>query len=188
MVIQRWDPFGEMTSLRSVMDRLFEDAFVRTPFAGSSGQQGGAMAMPLDIYEEGDNFEIKASLPGVKPEDVNVTVQGNTLSIEGELRDDSQGKGTTHHREHRYGRFYRSVTLPTQVNSEQAQASFEQGVLKLTLPKVETARSRQIPVRGGQSASIETTASKTPELSKPSGNGETTTKANGSKAGAATKA
>src|SRR2546430_2583803 len=82
MVMQRWDPFGEMMSLRSVMDRLFDDALVRAPFSGTGGQPGGAMAMPLDVYEQGDTFEVKASLPGVKPDDVNVTVQGNTLTIE----------------------------------------------------------------------------------------------------------
>jgi HSP20 family protein len=165
MVMQRWDPFGDMMSLRSVMDRLFEDAWVRTPSAG--GQGGGSVWMPLDIYEQGDNFQVKASLPGVKPEDVNITVQTNTLTIEGELKDEAAGHGTAHHREHRYGRFYRTVTLPTQVNADSAEAHFEHGVLTLTLPKVEAARSRQIKVQAGQSTPIEASATQTPELAQP---------------------
>ncbi|MHB8575406.1 MAG: Hsp20/alpha crystallin family protein [Dehalococcoidia bacterium] len=172
MAIQRWDPFGEVLSLRGAMDRLFEDAWIRAPGAG--GQQGNSLQMPLDVYEQGDKFQVMASLPGVKPEDVKVTVQGNTLTIEGELRDESEGRGTAHHREHRHGHFFRSVTLPTQLNAEGAKADFEHGVLTLNLPKVETARSRQIPV-GGQKPSIEAQAGQKPELAQITGKSTTAT-------------
>jgi HSP20 family protein len=156
MTMQRWDPFNEMTSLRSVIDRLFDDAFVRAPAA--QGQQGG-MWMPLDIYEKGDSIVVRASLPGIKPEDINITVQGNTVSIEGELKDEGQQHGTRRHQEHRYGRFFRSVTLPTRVDADKAQANFENGMLTLSMPKEEGARTRQIPVQAGASrGAIETSA------------------------------
>jgi HSP20 family protein len=181
MAIQRWDPFGEMLSLRSAMDRLFEDAWVRP--SAATGQQGGSMAMPLDLYEKDDNLVIRASLPGVKPEDVNITVQGNTLTIEGEMRMDEQHKGNVRHQEHRYGRFFRSVTLPARVDADKADASFEHGVVTLTLPKEAAARTRQIPLRS-QPAAMEAQGA-------PAGNGaEAKSKAagatNGTKATAAT--
>src|SRR5579871_4136906 len=78
MVMRRWDPFGEMVTLRSAMDRLFEDAWIERPGASRTGS---GMQMPLDVVEQGDNFTVKASLPGVKPEDVNITVLGDTLTI-----------------------------------------------------------------------------------------------------------
>jgi HSP20 family protein len=156
MTMQRWDPFGERWTLRNAMDRLLEDAWVR-PSWGDQGQHSG-MSMPIDVMEHDDNLIVKASLPGVKPEDITITVQGNQLTIQGEMRGDTEQKGTTHHQEHRYGRFVRSMTLPERVNSEKAEASFENGLLTLTLPKEEAARTRQIPVRGGAGKPIESTA------------------------------
>jgi len=176
MTMQRWDPFSEMQSLRTVMDRLFEDAWVRPSWSGGHTQQGGTMPMPIDVLEQNDNLIVKASLPGVKPDDINITVQGNQLTIQGETRSDTttEQQGTVHHREHHYGRFVRSMTLPSRVNSEKAQASFENGMLTLTLPKEEAARTRQIPVSGGKSQPIE--ASSKPAIesgSHTSGNGST---------------
>ncbi len=154
MTMQRWDPFSEMQSLRTAMDRLFEDAWVR-PGRGGWGQHGEGMPMPIDVLEQDDNLVVKASMPGVKPEDINITVQGNQLTIQGETRSDTEQKGTVHHQEHRYGRYVRSMTLPSRVNSEKAEATFENGMLTLTLPKEEAARTRQIPVRGGKGQPIE---------------------------------
>jgi HSP20 family protein len=179
-----------MQSLRQAMDRLFEDAWVRPNWGGSRGQQSGTMPMPIDVIEQNDNLIVKASLPGVKPEDINIAVQGNQLTIEGESRSEhgqaqgqtqeqgqTQGqgqRGMVHHQEHYYGRFVRSLTLPNRVNSEKAQASFENGMLTLTLPKEEAARTRQIPVTGGKGQPIE--ASSKPAIesgSRSGGNGST---------------
>jgi HSP20 family protein len=172
MTIQRWDPFGEVTSLRSVMDRLFDDAVVR-PSAG--GQQGTTLSMPLDLYEKEDSLVVRASLPGIKPDDINITVQGNTVSIEGELRADHEAHGQPRHQEHRYGRVFRQVTLPSRIDSSRASAEFEHGVLILTLPKEEAARSRQIPIRSGGAVNAESHPAAQPkavEASASSGAGE----------------
>jgi HSP20 family protein len=172
MTMQRWDPFSEMLSLRQAMDRLFEDAWVRPGWAGTRGQ-GGTMPMPIDMIEQNDNLIVKASLPGVKPDDINITVQGNQLTIQGETRSDTtEQQGTVHHQEHHYGRYVRSMTLPARVNAEKAEASFENGMLILTLPKEEAARTRQIPVSAGKGQPIE--ASSRPAIesgSQSSGNG-----------------
>lgn len=150
MALSRWDPFNEMTSLRQAMDRLMEDAFVQP--RGIASAAGGAMAgFEMDVMEKGDAVVVKASLPGVKPEDVHVTVEQNVLTIRGETRAETdQSQGRYHHRERRVGRFARSVLLPTDVDPSQCDADFEHGVLTVTLPKAERSRSRQIPVRGAR--------------------------------------
>ncbi len=185
MTMQRWDPFSEMQSLRQAMDRLFEDAWVRPGWSGNRGQaQGGTMPMPIDVLEQNDNLIVKASLPGVKPDDINITVQGNQLTIQGETRSETgteQQKGTVHHQEHFYGRYMRSMTLPNRVNADKAQASFENGVLTLTLPKEEAARTRQIPVSGGKGQPIE--ASSRPSIesgSQSGGNGSSSQRSSAS--------
>lgn len=188
MTMQRWDPFGEMLTLRNAMDRLFEDAWVHpSRLTGQGGQQGG-MHVPLDVYEQGDTMIIKASMPGVKPEDVNITCEGNTITIEGESRSEQQDQGQVHHQERRYGRFMRTVTLPTRVNADQANAQFEHGVLTLTLPKEESARAKRIPVGGGQSQTIEAPKASGEQGNQPNGhtaqtgNGATTPEQDKSKA------
>src|SRR5437868_5969621 len=109
MVMQRWDPFGEMASLRGAMDRLFEDNLVR----GAGSARGWSGGMELDVMEQGENFVVKASLPGVKPEDVHVNVERGVLTIEAETRDESEGgQGRYYHRERRFGRMMRQILLP----------------------------------------------------------------------------
>jgi len=150
MSLMRWDPFREMVSLREAIDRLFEESFVR-PRGWLTIERAGVGTVPLDIYEEGDNLIVKASVPGIKPEDLNVQVQDNLLTISGETRQEEERKEEHYHlREHRYGRFERSVTLPYPVVADKAEAIFENGVLKLTLPKAEEARRKQIPVKVGK--------------------------------------
>lgn len=148
MSIERWDPFREAVSLRDAMNSLFQDSFVR-PMNG-----GGSVAyatLPLDVSETENEFVVKGSLPGVKPEDVHITVHGDTLTIQGESKSEQEKKGERWHlRERRFGSFQRSLSLSTPVNSDKAQAQFEQGVLTLTLPKSESAKPRQIKVGGSK--------------------------------------
>src|SRR5262245_19563017 len=96
-----------------------------------------AMAMmDLDVIEQGDNLVVKATLPGVKPEDVDVNVENGVLTIRGELREEQEhGQGRYLHRERRYGTMARQVMLPRDVDTSACEASFEHGVLTLTLPK-----------------------------------------------------
>jgi HSP20 family protein len=147
MAIERWDPFREAVSLRDAMNSLLQDSFVR-PFAGQAG--GTAAALPLDISENENEFVVKASLPGVRPDDVQITVHGDTLTIRGESKSEEEKKGHTWHlRERRFGAFQRSVSLAVPIDADKAQAQYDHGVLTLTLPKAEQARPKQIKVGGG---------------------------------------
>jgi HSP20 family protein len=148
MTLTRWEPFREIVSLREAMDRMFDEGFIR-PFRAwphrFDGELGG---VPLDMYETEEALVIKASVPGVKTEDIDITVTGNMLTIKGEFRKEEEGKrGTVHFEEREYGRFQRSVSLPNTVNPDKARAEFEAGVLKLTLPKIEEAKPKHIEVK-----------------------------------------
>jgi HSP20 family protein len=152
MAIERWDPFGDMVSLRDAMNTLFQQSVLRP---GTMGPGGGvaASSLPLDIVENQEEFLIRASLPGVKPEDVHITVHGDTLTIRGESRQEEEKQGEHWHlRERRLGTFARSISLGAPINSDKAQTRFEHGVLTLTLPKAEEAKPKQIKI-GSHSAS-----------------------------------
>jgi HSP20 family protein len=142
--ITRWDPFGEMVGLRQAMDRLFDESITR-PWRLLGD---GTTLVPLDAYETEDELVVKASLPGVKPEDVDVSIMGDTLSIKGELKAEEETKEPSYHRqERRYGSFHRVLTLPSQVEADKAEAVFENGVLTLTMPKAEAAKPKTITVK-----------------------------------------
>jgi HSP20 family protein len=144
MAIERWDPLRDMVSLRDAVSSLLQESFVRPGGIGSAGP----VAPPLDVHETETEFVVKASLPGVKPEDVHITAHGDTVTIRGETRAEEEKKGQTWHlRERRSGSFQRSVGLATPIDSEKASARFENGVLTLTLPKTEKARPKQIKVQ-----------------------------------------
>ena len=158
MAITRWDPFSDMLSLRQAMDRLFEDAWVR-PGGVMRGEASEGGALPLDIHETGDELVVTASLPGVKPEDIEVTIQGDMLRIQGETKREEEVKDDQfHRRERRFGRFYREVALPMSVKTDAVQAQFENGILKLHLPKAEEAKARRIQIQGATRPQIESRA------------------------------
>lgn len=144
-MVRRTSPFGELLSLRQAMDRLFEDSYVRPRSWGTGSGEGHTL--PLDIYATPDAVVVEAALPGVKPEDVDITVTGDTLTITGSTSEqrerDEQG---VLYQEIRRGAFSRSVTLPGDVRTEAAAASFENGILRLSIPKAEEAKPRQIPI------------------------------------------
>jgi HSP20 family protein len=141
--IIRWDPFAEMATLRQAFDRVFDD--VRP---GRSFANGGPEAyVPVDLAETNDEIVLKASLPGVKPEDIDISVTGQVLTLKGESREDTEETAKNYYRrERRYGSFVRQFQLPTEVESEKAQATFEHGVLRLSLPKAEAVKPRTIKV------------------------------------------
>jgi len=152
MAIERWDPFREAISLRDAMNSLLQESFIRP---GNLLAQDATFSLPLDISETEDNYVVNASLPGVKPEDVQITVHGDTLTIRGESKAEEEKKGQTWHlRERRFGSFQRAVTLASPINSDQAQAQFDHGVLTLTLPKSEQAKPRQIKIGGAAPAQV----------------------------------
>jgi HSP20 family protein len=152
MAIERWDAFREAVSLRDAMNSLLQDSFVRP---GGMPAQSGLSALPLDVCETENEFVIKAALPGVKPDDVQITIHGDTLTIRGESKAEEEKKGEHWHlRERRFGVFQRSLSLSAPVNSDKAQADFEHGVLTLTLPKSESAKPRQIKVKDASQGQV----------------------------------
>jgi HSP20 family protein len=144
----RRDPVRDMVSLRDAMDRLFEESFVR-PFGGLPRFSGAPQELALDMYETDDNLVVEASLPGFKPDEVDISVEGSTLTIKGEHEEnrEEEQEGKYHFRERRYGSFQRTVSLPADIKADEAEASFENGVLKLTLPKLEESKPRRIQVK-----------------------------------------
>jgi HSP20 family protein len=141
--LSRWEPERQMMTLREAMDRLFDDAFTR-PFGGSA-----YTAMPsIDMYQTDDDVIVKAELPGLKPEDVQITITADMLTLRGEFKQESEDKETTWHiREQRSGSFERSIVLPTDVESDKAAAEFENGVLTVKLPKAETVKPKTITIK-----------------------------------------
>jgi len=146
MSIRRIDPFGDALSLRDAMNRLFEDSFVRSGLSGQS-PQGAAVGLALDVEESEEAYTLRASLPGFKPEDVDVTVLGDTLTITARHQGEQERQGANYLlRERRSGSVSRSIALPQKVQADQAEARYEHGELVLTLPKAEENRPRQIKV------------------------------------------
>jgi len=150
----RWDPWGDIVSLREAMNNLLEESFVSRGRPGAPGAPGApsAVGLALDIRELGDAFEVTASVPGVAPDDVEITVLGDRLRIRGERKEESEQKGEQGRwvlRERRFGAFERTVNLPTAVKPDAAAAEFKDGVLTVRLPKADEARPRTIPVRSG---------------------------------------
>lgn len=143
--IARWEPAVESVSLREMMNRLFEDSFVRPPTWVAEAH--GPRTLPIDLHETPDDFVVSASVPGVKPEDLDITVTGDTLQIKGQTKAGSETKEANYLRKERhYGSFYRRLALPNEVQSGQAEATFEHGVLTLKLPKAEAVKPKRIKV------------------------------------------
>ena len=132
-----------MMTLREAMDRLFDDAFTR-PF-GLDGVSG----MPaIDLYQDNDQVVVKAALPGLKPEEVQITLADNVLTLRGEFKQENEKKDTTYHiREQHYEQFERSVLLPTDVQSDRVKADFENGVLTISMPKAEAVKPKMITIK-----------------------------------------
>jgi HSP20 family protein len=134
-----------MMSLRDAMDRLFEDAFMRPGWFAPAWR--ASEMLPVDMFETDDQLVVKATVPGVKPEEIEVTVTGNLLTIKGEFKQEEKVEKPNYLRqERRFGSFCRQVGLPAGVNADQAKASFENGVLTLEMPKVEAAKVKTVKV------------------------------------------
>jgi len=141
--LTRWEPVREMMTLREAMDRLFDDAFTR-PLSSS----GGSVVPAIDLYQNDDDVVVKAALPGLKAEDVQISITADVLTLRGEFKKETERKETTYHiREKGYGSFERAVMLPTDVQSDKAKAEFENGVLTVTLPKAETVKPKTISIK-----------------------------------------
>lgn len=147
MTVIRWNPLREGISLREAMDRLFEDSFVR-PVRGwmAEGTPDRPFRLPLDVYTTPEEIVITASLPGLTSDEVEISLEGDTLSIRGELRAPLENVEYLF-QERPYGAFARTLTLNVPVEVDKAEAVFENGVLTLTLPKAEETRPKVIKVK-----------------------------------------
>ena len=157
-MLDRHDAFGRAPGLRQVMDRLLEDAVVM-PRGGDGRGMGGPT---LDVYEEGDRLTVEAQLPGLKPEDLDINVEQGVLTISGQTTTDEERKERNYLvREHRTGRFSRSLRLPATYDADACTANFEHGVLKLVFPKSEAAKPRRIPIGGANQPAVTSGKEKT---------------------------
>ncbi len=143
--LTRWEPAREMMTLREAMDRLFDDAFTRP----LSVRDGWSMATPaIDMYQTDNDVVVKASIPGIKAEDVQINVTGDILTLKGEVKREEEHQDRSWHiREQRFGSFERSVVLPTDVKSDKAEAVFENGILTITLPKADEVKPKTINIK-----------------------------------------
>ena len=140
----RWEPAREMMTLREAMDRLFDDAFTR-PLSLS----GNVWSVPaVDLYQTDNEVVVKAALPGIKADEVQINVTGEVLTLKGEVKQTEEVKEKAYHlREQRFGSFERSLILPTDVVADKAKAEFENGILTITLPKAEEVKPKSITIK-----------------------------------------
>jgi HSP20 family protein len=145
MTIRLWDPMRDALTLREAMERMLDDAVLR-PWGGVRGQQ--AMSVPLDIREMPDMIVVKAPVPGFAAGQIDISVQGDVLTLTGKREDEKETKeGTSYLREWHMGSFQRVVQLPAAVDSDKAKASYKSGVLTIELPKVTEQITRKISVQ-----------------------------------------
>lgn len=145
MAIIRWDPFRDMITLRERMNRLFEDFFA------SRGEEqdllAGSWTPSVDIYETEHEVVLTAELPGMDEKDIEIKVEDNTLTISGERRMEKEIKEENYHRiERAYGSFCRSFTLPNYVDQDKISAEYDNGILKITMPKKPELKPRKVKV------------------------------------------
>ena len=143
-MIRRWDPYREMMVLRNSMDRVVDRELALAP----NSRKSFKWSVALDVVESEDEYLVKASLPGINPEDLEITFEDNRLTIKGESKEEEEiDEARFHLRERRFGRFTRSIKLPSGIESEKIEANYDKGVLKLHLPKVEEVKPKKIMIK-----------------------------------------
>ena len=145
--ITRWNPYREMISLRNSMDQMLEDNFNRL-LGETTDPAFMPLSVPVDMYEKNGDFVVRTDLPGIKAEDIDISINDDALTIKGEFeREKDEESENVHFQEIRYGKFQRTVKLPGSVDPDQVDATFEDGVLRLTMPKTEESKPKQISVK-----------------------------------------
>ncbi len=143
MSLTRWEPFRDLMTLREAMDRLFEESFVRPGTHWPAGE--ARLALPVDAYATDEDIVITAAIPGVDPNDVEITIEGDSLTIKGELKGPMENVNYLL-QERPYGTFSRTLRLNVPVQADKAEASFDKGLLTLTIPKQEEIKPKTIKV------------------------------------------
>ncbi len=139
-----WDPITDLVTMQQAMDRLFDDAYQRRGPAWRQSER--VAALPLDVYSTSNELIVQASVPGLNPDDVEITIEGDTLTIRGEAKSPLDNV-EYHIQERQFGPFSRTLTLNVPVQADQAEAVFDKGVLTLTIPKAEEIRPKVIKVK-----------------------------------------
>ncbi len=143
MSLIRWDPFDDLASLRESMDKLFEEFFSWRPSRGAPV----AWQPAVEAFETDHDVVVRAELPGIDPDQVEITVTEGALTIKGEAKGEQESKGRNYYRrELRYGAFVRSLTLPSGVQGDQAKAAYKNGILEIRVPKSEHVKSKTVKV------------------------------------------
>ena len=142
----RWDPFREVQTFRQMMDRMMDESYVGAQRLWP--QTGDGFPLALDVAEDQDKYIVKASVPGVDPSNIEITLSDNVLTIKGETQQENDIDEKNYQiRERRYGSFTRSVALPAGVDADNVEAIHEHGVLTLNLPKSEAVKPKKIAVK-----------------------------------------
>lgn len=157
----RWEPFSELTSLQERVNQLFSQTFNGVGRSSEQSLLSSNFLPPVDIYEDDHSITVQAEIPGVTEKDLDIRMENNVLAISGERKLENEEKKENFQRiERQYGRFTRSFTLPTAVDSDSVHAEFENGVLKIHIPKREEAKPKQIRIGVGKTLAQSTRPSK----------------------------
>lgn len=145
MAIRKWNPFSEIMSLQHQLDRLFGETLER----GTRGEiDFGSWMPPVDLREESDKLVLEMELPGLKKDDIEISLENNVLTVKGERKFEKEEKKDNYHKiERSYGKFSRSFSLPTTVKADAIDASLKDGVLTLSLPYAEEAKPKKISIK-----------------------------------------
>lgn len=155
---RRWDPFREMMVLRNSTDRVVNRELALAPSSWKSFN----WSVALDVVESEDEYLVKASLPGINPEDLDITFDDNKLTLKGEVKEEKELDEARYHlRERRYGSFTRSIKMPSGIESDKIEANFTKGVLELHLPKIEEVKPKKIAITTSSTKVIDATAADT---------------------------
>lgn len=150
-MLTRWDPFQEMVNLPRTVDRLFDNVSPDNSWAQST-----TWGLAIDVAENKDDFIVKACLPGINPDELDVSFTDDTLTIKGEIKSDNEVKENQYHlRERRYSSFSRRISLPAKIKGDAIEASYQKGVLSLCLPKSEEVKPKRIAIKVGDQKMIE---------------------------------
>ena len=148
-MMQRWYPFNDLRQMQNTMDRMWRRADSRSNGSGD-GPDIETWAVPLDVFRKGDDTIVRASMPGVSPEDIRVSIEDNVLTIKAHTSQEFQDEdGDYLMRERRSGSFHRALRLPDSVDPDKVRPHFQHGVLSITVPKAEAKRARQLEVKVG---------------------------------------
>ena len=152
-MLQRWGPFNDLRQMQNTMDRMWRRFENHQSEGNAESPEIEAWAVPLDVVRKGDDTVVRASMPGVKPEDIQVSIEDNVLTIKGRTAEEHQeGNGTFLMRERRSGSFHRALRLPESVDTDKVLPHYQNGVLTITVPKAEAKRAKQLQVHIGDSS------------------------------------